>query len=144
MAAHIQSRAPSSWAEHRVRASLFWTALAAGPLLLAVVTLKHSWLVRLGLSGLGWLLLGWLLAVLAAGLYWQRFHCPRCAKTFYRQSPPLLPLRENATAAAAREELPRLPPAAQPLKRHAAASPAYAARNRRIASATGCGWSMCR
>ena len=99
MGANPGSRAASSWAEHRTRAVMFWTALAAGPLLLAVVTLKHSWLVWLGLSGLGWLLLGWLLAVLAAGLYWQRFHCPRCAKTFYRQSPPLLPLREKSCRA---------------------------------------------
>lgn len=90
------SQAASNWAEHRFRATLFWIALLAGPAALLAVTFKHSWLLKLGLSGLGWIGLGWLLAVLATGLYWQRFRCPRCDKAFYRQSPPLLPLRDGS------------------------------------------------
>ena len=93
MGVYLQPRSPSNWAEHRFRASLFWLTLAAGPLAFVAVTL------RVGLAGLGWAGLAWLLGVLAAGLYWQRFQCPRCDKTFYRQSPPLLPLRADSCRA---------------------------------------------
>ena len=99
MGVYLQPPSASNWAEHRFRASLFWLTLAAGQLAFVAVTLKHDWLLRLGLAGLGWAGLAWLLGVLAAGLYWQRFQCPRCDKTFYRQSPPLLPLRADSCRA---------------------------------------------
>lgn len=84
----------SSWTEYRFRARLFWAALLLG--LVATLAIASLLLVeRLGLHGIVWPLLLWALAVLAAGLYWQGFRCPRCAKRFFRSSPPLLALRRE-------------------------------------------------
>ena len=48
---------------------------------------------RYGAGSLLWPALAWAAAVLMAGLYWQRFRCPRCGHLFFRQRPRLLALR---------------------------------------------------
>ena len=84
----------STWAEHRLRARLFWIVLLLGPVAAFVLGVMHL-VPRYGAGSLLWPALAWAAAVLMAGLYWQRFRCPCCDKTFYKQSPPLLALRAS-------------------------------------------------
>ena len=90
----MESTAVSTWSDYRRRSRLFWGVLLLG-LAVALAIASLFLIERLGLHGLAWPLLGWVALVLATGLHWQAFRCPRCRRRFFRRHPPLLALRGN-------------------------------------------------
>ena len=57
----IRKQGPSTWADYRNRARLFWLLLLVGPI--AALAAGAFWLVEhVGLHGLGWPLAAWLVA----------------------------------------------------------------------------------
>lgn len=83
-----------NWSDYRRRSRLFWCALLLGPVIVLLVATE--WLLeRHGVHGLAWPLAAWSLTVLATGLHWQAFRCPRCNRRFFRRRPLLLALRAS-------------------------------------------------
>ena len=82
----------STWADYTWRTRLLWCLL--GPGRVVVLVLARMFLTeRFGWHGLLWPLVGWIAALILAGLHLQRFRCPRCGHLFFRQRPRLLALR---------------------------------------------------
>jgi hypothetical protein len=61
----------------------------------AIALAVNVLVAHVGLHGLVWPLLAWLLLSLLTGLRWQASRCPRCERRFFARSAPLLALRAH-------------------------------------------------